>query len=66
MKNMLLAAAVLTLAGCASETDLRQTVPVMTGHSAKAVPVYAECVLDTWNNHTNLQPVDSHTAPDGV
>lgn len=66
MKNMLLAVAVLALAGCATETDLRQTVPVMSGHSAKAVPVYAECVLDKWNNHTYLQPVVSKTTPDGI
>ncbi|SRR5471030_1153035 len=66
MNKILLTALVLTLAGCAAEKDLHQTVPVMTGHSAKAVPVYAECVLEKWNEHTYLQPVASKTTPNGI
>ncbi len=65
MKIMFVSMAVLALVGCTTVNDLRNTKPVITGHSSKSVQVFTECILNKWNDHTYLQPVLEQSLPEG-
>lgn len=64
MKRMLLAVAVLVLAGCASVSGLRESKPDITLTTTKAPSVYGQCVASGWGEFFGVS-VNHGATPDG-
>jgi uncharacterized protein YceK len=65
MKRMILVAlAVLGLAGCASVSGLREGAPNVTLTTSKAPAVYGQCVASGWGNFFGVT-VNHSATPDG-